>query len=721
MGKLNLPKGFGETLEPRILNDPNDNGNLRSVCGCDIEADSITAEPIGIGYATDSSSGFIPLENNHTVIDFHTTHKFRDSINFFYNLQYDFEGMLKLFNKELSIMLYGSTGSYLNEHCEVVVNNEFRDSDRIKKIDSRWTYRVSYIPKKAFHIKIQGQNKFSYYDLLQYYQMGLDKAAKKYLGDNEGKDDFKAAFTSKPLFDGKSTVEEEILRFMDYIKHNPLIPESDKDIKIKEMITFFNRFESAEEYRALLIKYCIKDADICRKLGHIIVDGINDFVNTRNFNSSATISEYYFRSNGIGVPRLSESEFKRFMKTYYGGRFENMKKGYLTNVSIYDIKSAYPYAMSLMPILSKSPILKNVYSYNEEALYGAYCISTEIPEDYYISPLPVREQLLYFPNGKFDHYWVDKLTLENLLRMNLDIELHEAQEIYDDKHDFRLTELINKLFAIKEDKKNQPEVVRLAAKIILNSLYGKFIQLVDDTNLELIKTLEELDTVSPADLFQIGKMFYKRTHTELFNTGKLFAPQYASYITSHTRNYLYRTAESVGFRKMIGFHTDSIMLIDGEIPTGHKLGDWELESLKGKEGEVPVKNAELNLLKSGFYQVHKDNLTKLRSRGIGPTKNLLQEEFIVKRRLGLKQAIKKEFNEMNIISEKRIENNVNNDAKRVWNQADFSMKDIVEKKWIDSMPRTRNVNIEINDYAESEDDNMADDFKLGVGFLDEAT
>lgn len=687
-GSLNIPRGFGEPLEPREMATLNQKGHKRAVSGCDIEADSITAQPIGVGYSTDGSKGFRELKKQYDVIDFHTTDKFREGINFYYNLQYDFEGMLKLFNKELSIVLYGSTGAYLDDKCEVVINEDFIKSEEENKKDVRWTYKVSYIPKKAFHIKVQGHKKYSYFDLLQYYQTGLDKAAKKYLGSNEGKDDFKAKYTSKGLYDDTSTFAAEKTRFKNHIESNPLISPENKDKEIAEMIAFFDRFNSTKEYKETLIKYCIQDADICRRLGHIIVEGINDFVNTRNFNSSATISEYYFRSNGISVPRLNQSEFQRFMATYYGGRFENMKKGYLKNVSIYDIKSAYPYGMSLMPILSRAPIIRNSYNYHEECHYGAYCISTDIPLDTYISPLPVREGLLYFPNGRFERYWVDKITLGNLLRMNLDIELHEAIEIYDDNADYRLKDLILKLFNIKEDKKNQPEVVRLAAKIILNSLYGKFIQLVDDTALELIKKLEELDSVSPSELFQIGQKFYKRTHTSNFNTGKLFAPQYAAYITSHARNYLYETAERVGFRKMIGFHTDSIMMMDGDIQTGHNLGDWELESLKGKDTSVDVKNAELWLLKSGFYQVAKDQQLKLRARGVGSTKNLLQKEFIVKRRLGLRQAIKKNFEEMNIISEQKIENNVDSDLKRVWEKP-ISLDDIINKQMIDSMPRVR--------------------------------
>lgn len=678
-GTLELPRGFGQvqTTKELLLE-----GEDRAVCGFDIEADAITAEPFLLGWSTDTQDNYTLLKGPKDVIDTHTRFSFRQSINFYYNLQYDFEGMLKLFNKDISILLYGAMTAFLDDNYQAISIDQIKDS----KGELKYTYRTSYIPKKAFHIKIAGEKKYSYYDLLQYYQMGLDKAAKKYLDSNEGKDDFKAAFTSKPLFTLKSTPSQEIERFREHILKSPLFSEEDKQIKINEMTEFFNSFKDAHEYRAKIIKYCMKDAALCRRLGHIIVKGVNSFVNTRNFNSSATISEYYFRSNGVGVPKVAPSVFSEFMRPYYGGRFESFKKGFLKNVSIYDIKSAYPHAMCSMPILSKNPIIKNSYSLHDEALYGTYKISVEIPEDVYISPLQVRDNLLYFPVGKYQEYYTDKLTLTKLLNDGYNVKLHSAMEVYDDKASHILHNLILKLFAIKEDKKNQPEVVRLAAKIILNSLYGKFIQLVDDAGLELIRELEELDSLSPADLFNISNRYYKRVHTNVFKTGKLFAPYYASYITAHTRNYLLNTAEKVGVRKIIGFHTDSIMLQGGEIATGHKLGDWELESLKSKDKEVPVTNADLLFLKTGFYQVQKDGLSKLRARGIGNTKDLLQESFIVKRRMGLRQAIRKDFNDMNIISDTSIDNNIDADMKRVWDDS-ITIDDVKNGKMIDSMPR----------------------------------
>lgn len=666
-GEIVFPRGFGTVLTTKDLE------GSKWVAGLDIEADSLTAEPFMLSYATEHTNAYISFSNPEKLLDFFTSQQFRSTVNFFYNLQYDFEGMLKLFRPEIAILIFGAGICYMDERGELTGEEDS-------------CYRMNYVEKKAFHVKVKGHKKYSYYDLLQYFQISLNKASLQYL--NKEKKDFAAKYSSKPLYDCTATVEQEIARFTKHYRSvysdNPVKLEKE----IKEMTEFFSKFKSAIEYRLTLIEYAKEDAVLCRDLGRVIVHGVNSFVNIRNFNSSATISEYYFRSNGISVPKLGESVFKQFAQPYGGGRFELTCKGWIQRISMYDIKSAYPYAMSLMPILSKNPIVKNVYRMNESSLYGTYCINAKIPEDLYLSPLFKKGQILKFPVGNFVNHWVEKPTLELLDEMGIKYHIIKATEIYDPNHDFRLTPLIDKLFAIKEDKKN-PEVVRVAAKIILNSLYGKFIQLNDDVVLEMIQDLDEIEEITASALFNIAGTYYKRVHCGVFSSGKLFAPQYASYITAHTRAYLYRTALKVGLENVIGFHTDSIILRNGKtLETGHKLGQWEIEELKDKSTgkKLEVRDLNMILLKTGLYSVEHEGLKKIRARGIGRTDNLLQDKFTVSRRYGLKQAVRRDFINMNIISEEEVKNNLNADLKRVWKDRITIAEIQDDHKMIESRP-----------------------------------
>lgn len=612
-GKISLPNAHGTTLTKKVFRE------LPSVSGFDIEADSGTADPFLITWSNPNRSGHVVIQNAKQILEFLTRHSAKENINFFFNIQYDFEGLLKLFPPEVSLQIYG--------------NNKVRIGDNLLPTEKGWIYEILYIPKKSFTIrKNGGKNKFVYFDLWQYYSMGLNAAAEKYLGEN--KDDFDASTSS------------------------------------------IKRFQEEPEYRREIIHYGIKDSILCRRLGELIVEGISEFVSTRNYSSTATISEYFFRSNDIGIPQFPNSVYKKFMKSYYGGRFEITKRGYIENVNMYDIKSAYPFAMRDMPIITNSAIAKNVYSPNRDALFGSYSIDVNIPDNY-ISPLPERSGIVKFPVGKFKDYWTDKETLGLLDSLDIKYKVNRGMEIYDKNSVNSLGPLIDRLFSIKEDKTNSLPV-RQATKIIMNSLYGKFIQLQDDTILKAVETLEELEKISMADIFELDNQFWKREHTNNFKAGKLFAPFYASYITAKARSQLYQAADKAGIESLVGFHTDSIMLIDKTIPCGNKLGDWEPESL----------NANVTLVKSGFYKCEIGDKVKLRARGIGKTDNIIKPDFQVSRRYGLNRAVKKNFEKMNVISnDVIIRNNLDTDEKRLWNQP-LTAETFEKRMLIESRPLT---------------------------------
>ncbi len=624
-GNLRLPKGFSTTFKLKELVEGYD------VCGLDIEADAKTAQPFLLCYDTKEFNGHIILDNAHKVLELLTHKQFRKTVNFFYNIQYDFEGIMKLFSRDICVLLNGNSEVVLDEDLNICNGDN-------------WKWKILYVNKKAFFIKQKSGKKYAYYDLLQYYSMRLDNAAQEYLGRK------KFAFDSS-----KMSVD---------------------------------RFDTEREYQEEVIRYCKQDSKDCRELGEIIVKGVNKFVNIRKFTSTATISEYYFRSNNLIVPKLPSTVYKKFMKSYYGGRFEITKKGFVNHISMYDIKSAYPFAMATMPILTAHPITKRVTSLHDNALYGSYKINVDIQEDY-ISSLPKRSHVVYFPVGKFNEYWTDKITLQSLLNRNVNVNIIEGIELYDEDSTEFLNEHILKLFNIKENP-NEPKPVRDAAKIILNSLYGKFIQLIDDNTVELVHSLEELEEIPPSKLYQVSGEYWQKIHTNLFKCGKIFAPQYASYITAHTRNILYQTSAKTHFKSLVGFHTDSIILRNKTLEESSKLGGWELE--KDKKTKVKFEDSDIQLLKSGMYEVSKGIGKKVRSRGVGNTNSIMKESFDVKRRYGMKQAVQnnRDWSKMNVIVSKTgvegIKNNVNSDLKRNWLDS-LTVHEALMGKMIESNPK----------------------------------
>jgi len=81
-------------------------------------------------------------------------------MNWFYNIQFDFDSIIKYLPKDDIIKLY--------EDKKIIYNNRI----------------ISYIPKKYFSIK-SSTNYYHFYDLFNFLEISLNKASKKYLRDEK--------------------------------------------------------------------------------------------------------------------------------------------------------------------------------------------------------------------------------------------------------------------------------------------------------------------------------------------------------------------------------------------------------------------------------------------------------------------------------------------------------------------------------------------------------
>ena len=123
-----------------------------------------------IGFDTETYDGKAFLlcdsENSYTMdsdnmIEWLMQRKYRDSINFFYNIDYDVMAILK------NIMDFPA-------FKKLYYSNEYIYDD----------ITIKYIPRKFFNLK-KDSNSVSYYDLFQFYNMSLDNASKTYLNEEK--------------------------------------------------------------------------------------------------------------------------------------------------------------------------------------------------------------------------------------------------------------------------------------------------------------------------------------------------------------------------------------------------------------------------------------------------------------------------------------------------------------------------------------------------------
>jgi len=102
------------------------------------------------------------------VLSYLSYKEYRNTINWFYNITFDVESILKML-----------------------------PADELKEImnDNKTEYRgfkLFYLPHKYLSITDQSKHKISFWDIAQFYHMSLDNASKKYLNDEKGVSDIKS-------------------------------------------------------------------------------------------------------------------------------------------------------------------------------------------------------------------------------------------------------------------------------------------------------------------------------------------------------------------------------------------------------------------------------------------------------------------------------------------------------------------------------------------------
>jgi len=543
----------------------------------------------------DSEGNYKLCKNIEDILTFITNKPYRNKHIFFYNMHFDIEAILKYLPKNKLIALY---------------------SNGKTKYDG---YTITYIPKKMFRIS-KDKHTIRCYDLEQFYDVSLEKAATKYLNEHK------------------------------------LSCSFDRDA-INTDITIW------QDYQDTLIKYCMQDAVLTKKLGVILQETIKQHMkfNPKDYISKASLSKRYFRlyCDIPDVTKIRKEILKMAFYSYKGGRFELIQKGYFPYAELYDIKSAYPYEIANLIDVNKGK-WKYVKNYNPDARYGFYVVDVKLKYRH-IEPLAyvIKDHLLIYPGGEWKTI-ITKSELE-LLDEDREYKIIKGYEFYPDHIVYPFRNEINKLYEIKNNTPKDSYLYSLT-KIVMNALYG---------------------------------CFYEKTkRTDGIYIGKLFNPIYASIITANTRCKIYQFASQYE-DDVIAFATDSILMREKhKIKEGKKLGEWEKQA-----------HGECVAFQSGIYQIEKE----IKSRGIqrktqisspdGKFDNIFeyikaypnrtQYEVIIRRPVHIRESLIHHeihsIEDVNIWKEFRKVIDINKDIKRVWRDKFKCGSELFEKN-INSYP-----------------------------------
>jgi len=363
-------------------------------------------------------------------------------------------------------------------------------------------------------------------------------------------------------------------------------------------------------------------------------------------------------NNGIYIPLFNEVPFEAqelARNSFYGGRFELIRRGFIGKCHIYDINSAYPHSLTKIPDITKGRWV-SVNKIHQKAELGFFFIQTSIDDSVKICPFPFRKKngTICYPCGMFRTF----VTLQELQMVagdpKIKYKILESYQFIPSKNcTYPFKEFIELEYYKRLELKNKKDPLQQAIKVVLNSIYGKTAQ---------------------------------RTNRVI---GNLFNPAIAASITGHTRAQLYQ------FMKENNLDNDVVAFATDSIACRKKIRN--LDSTKIGQMKIDKFGDNTIFLSNGFYTLD-GKIWKKRGIGFDNEKKIEVEQLDSKideegqyhillettRTTHIKSGIL--YNKLYKVGKiepywKKI--NLNSDKKRMW----FSeLKSLKDRSFCDSAP-----------------------------------
>ena len=455
----------------------------------------------------DSDGEFLDKITPESVISFLFRRKYENCWNFFYNLTFDAEVILKLLGTELN--------HYKNSRELIFFYND---------------YKFTYIPDKCLRIRKKNHS-VVFFDIAQFFsKTGLLKSYEQNIG--------KISESYKEM----------------------------KNIRGQFSKTFYRKNTTRVR------QYCIQDCIFTKELAQYFIKLFFSMFAfyPRRWVSSGYLSEKVLINNGVDFPKvhdLPETVSDFAWKSYFGGRFEMLQRGFIGSVQVLDINSAYPYAITQLPDLTNGEWWHTDESILPKAKVGFFKIQVDADDLNLVAPFPFRKKnRILYPSGEFITY----CTLQELQAVGNDVE-YSILDSYQfiprgKKRPFR--KFINSLYQKRLELKKQNNPMQLPIKVIINSIYGK-----------------------------TGQISKNRI-------GSLFNPVIFSFITGYSRAMLYKFMKKHKLENdIVAFATDSICTTKKVNVNSEKLGEFSLDGT----------GDDCYFLQNGFYRIN----GMWKQRGIG--------------------------------------------------------------------------------------------------------
>lgn len=363
----------------------------------------------------DSKGNFIEPNTFEDVLNFLTKQEYRYTFNFFYNVRFDFQALIKYLSEEQIIDLWNTK--------ELLYDK----------------YKFFYIPKKCFFIQdLKNKYSFRFFDAANFLSGGLDYNAKKYLNLEKKKN-----VNSKRINEDAEYYFLNRKKIIEYCNYDAILTKK-LGLVIQrwfyKILKFYpqNYISKATISKAYYKRNCY------------VPDFLNIKVEENNEYNKFNVIEYAYNS-------------------FFGARFEIFKKGYFNELWKYDIISAYPNTIQNLISINTGKFKK--VKERGDGVYGYYKVKITDFNDY-ISFFPQKiNGLTIFGNGIYETY-ITSIEYDILNKLT-NIEIIDGFEYFPDKIIKPFYNATQKLYKVKSESKKESSEY-WSAKILLNSIYGSF-------------------------------------------------------------------------------------------------------------------------------------------------------------------------------------------------------------------------------------------------------
>lgn len=343
----------------------------------------------------------------------------------------------------------------------------------------------------------------------------------------------------------------------------PLMPFSLASYKKTEINYEIFEEERRDWHRDEIEKYLMDDCIYLFEL----VKGFKEVVGERETIAGAAFQQ--MKKSGIKIEKQNEHHDDKFRPFYFGGRVQAFRTGIFRGpLSIYDINSAYPYAMTF-----DHPAGSQYVHTSALPTGGTPYFAVVSCESVGAFPIRAGDGSLDFPaDGEVRKFHVTSWELDAARELN-NLKILKVHRCLIPEKTINFTDYVDKYFAMKaEAKKSGDKIKELAFKYLLNSAYGKWGQ--DPRKFKKYKIEEFGKFVSGfVPLQDFGSLTLWACDAP--DPKGFYDVAVGASITGFVRAMLWRAI--CASKDVYYCDTDSIICRSSKVSIGPELGKWKLE------------------------------------------------------------------------------------------------------------------------------------------------